>query len=1012
MKKTALIIALALVPIVASAQFSTLGEERARIKWQETSTKDYRVIYPVGLDSLGTVYAKYLQYYNVPVSLSAGFRPNEMYRRRMPVILHPYGAEANGAVVWAPRRMALFTLPDAYGYLPPVPWEKILSIHENRHVAQMQFSRDGAWGYLWWFGGEFPLLMVDALYANAGIVEGDAVVAETGLTTSGRGRTGDFLEYIRMSYKEGDWRNWYRWRYGSFKRYTPDYYKVGYMTVAGMRYTYDDPMFMDHYLHSLQKPFKGMLGLQHTVKKDSGVKFRKAWKAIAKDFADVWAAEDSLRGPIFETEQFTVETPRFYGIYRGSVAPGNGKIYAVRSSMDKAPTLVSIDRDGNENTIRPFAGESSLAFSSLTGKLYFSESIADIRYTLEGTSRIRAVDPEGGKIEDLTTEGRFFNPSVSEDGTLLAAVESPSDGSSRVVVFDLRSGKQIHSAKAPDGLRLTETAIIGYSIYMSGVCDEGTGIWKTPLSAPGALSPVIKPISVKIRTFRTSGTRLLFTADLSGINEIYSLDTVSGETLRLTTTPYGASDPVIFEGRLYFSALTPKGKLVSSSEEIAAAADFTKPHTYVIADELSRQEQFLLENADLPEPEIVKVKAHHALPTIHSWLPFAYNYDNYVVNPTKSLSERTALGLTAFYQNYTGNLYGYASVQANRDPGTERKWTGGASLMMTYAGFKPVFTGKITVGTRREAVLSEIVNQDTNATEGIDIGYTSPDEGYVNVGKVPYIGGYIGVSYPMNLSSGGWARTIVPSLRLDMSNDILSSRYIVVSKGEDRKLTPVGYGGTGLYASPSVRATLNIAAEMARSCPSARLLPELGVGGNVGASYMHGDVTASVYGNLYGYLPGILSNHGIKLSGTYRYKWFDPMIGTLVNFWSEEAVNLTPRGFTDGASAGYLLMHLPSVTLLGADYAFPLWAMDFAVFPGLYMKNLELDIFGDCLFAGDHNLYSAGADLSLRFGKLLVMQDFSIGVRVTYNGGSLYDKFLSAAYKSPVHVKLISSLSF
>ena len=65
-------------------------------------------------------------------------------------------------------------------------------------------------------------------------MEGDAVAAETALTSSGRGRSADFLEYFRVCFENGDLRDFDRWRFGSQKYYAPDYYKIGYLTVAGM----------------------------------------------------------------------------------------------------------------------------------------------------------------------------------------------------------------------------------------------------------------------------------------------------------------------------------------------------------------------------------------------------------------------------------------------------------------------------------------------------------------------------------------------------------------------------------------------------------------------------------------------------------------------------------------------------------------------------------------------------------------------------------------------------------
>ena len=90
-----------------------------------------------------------------------------------------------------------------------------------------------------------------SLYGNQAFFEGDAVVAETALTQSGRARTADFLEYYRFALEQGDYRDYYKWYYGSIKNYTPTYYTSGYMFVAGMRTLYDDPLFTQRFYSNI-----------------------------------------------------------------------------------------------------------------------------------------------------------------------------------------------------------------------------------------------------------------------------------------------------------------------------------------------------------------------------------------------------------------------------------------------------------------------------------------------------------------------------------------------------------------------------------------------------------------------------------------------------------------------------------------------------------------------------------------------------------------------------------------
>ena len=107
-----------------------------------------------------------------------------------------------------------------------------------------------------------------------------------------------------MSLDQGDRRGWYQWRYGSFNRYTPDHYAVGYLTVAGMRVFYDDPLFMKRYFQSVTTRPLRFGNLQRTMRECSGKSFRDTWNEILDRQHEIWAREDSLRAP------FTPETPR------------------------------------------------------------------------------------------------------------------------------------------------------------------------------------------------------------------------------------------------------------------------------------------------------------------------------------------------------------------------------------------------------------------------------------------------------------------------------------------------------------------------------------------------------------------------------------------------------------------------------------------------------------------------------------------------------------------------------
>lgn len=189
-------------------------------------TGHYEIIYPAGMDSLARSYAVSLERYS-------GFdNPGLLAKKKIPVILRNRTTYSNGIVVLPPLRAELYTTPDPYDALP-TPWQEHLAAHETRHVGQMLATRQAPWNIIRILAGGLVDGAVVAVRADQSMYEGDAVDAETRLTRSGRGRTADFLEYYRVSFAGGDMRDFYRWRYGSQRHYTPDYYRAGYVAMAG-----------------------------------------------------------------------------------------------------------------------------------------------------------------------------------------------------------------------------------------------------------------------------------------------------------------------------------------------------------------------------------------------------------------------------------------------------------------------------------------------------------------------------------------------------------------------------------------------------------------------------------------------------------------------------------------------------------------------------------------------------------------------------------------------------------
>ncbi|MBO4268015.1 MAG: hypothetical protein J5869_01440 [Bacteroidaceae bacterium] len=1002
------------VNLQASAQFIIMPGEKSSTLWTEITTSNYQVIYPDGYDSLGIRYATILEKYRPLVGYTAGYLPNQQFNTSLPVVLHPYTAITNGASVLAPRRIEMFTFSDPYSSLPPISWETLVSIHESRHAAQSQFAATGFWKGFRKVFGEASMLLVDNLHLNPALAEGDAVVAETALTSSGRGRTADFLSYYRMAFDNGDMRNWYRWRYGSQKYYTPDLYRVGYMTVAGTRYLYDAPMFMSDYLYKISFPFR-FNAMSSTMRKYSGKRFSNTWADITSVFASVWKADDRERGPFQEITPVVMDDAEYYPVYSGTVETAGGSLLAVRNALDKASELVEILPDGTVRTIRPFKADSKLVYSALTGCIYWSEAVPDMRWEMYQSSPVRMMRVGDKKISDLTSGGRYVNPTVSDDGRYLAAVEYLVEGGCRIVLLDLSEGREIRSITAGSRLQVNEVAFTGSDILFTGVDDDGMGLYLTDFTSVRTLE---EAVPFKVHDLISRDGVVYFTSDKNGTEEIYSYTPGNGQggvLKQLTNTRYGVSGPFFRDDRLCFIAMLPQGRVPSfSSVPFGKEVSYSDHATYPIADKLTEQESLCPDNIKrylVFSPARYSKEAHFL--NFHSWIPIYYSMDGITGSMTGFANEVASLGFKAFFQNPTSTVSGSLGISLNTDPfevnyqldDDAPEGTGYENLKLAlhgrvdYTGLFPVFSFAFDAGSRNSV----------NTVMGIDL-----DDGLDYPASVksssPFMGGSMTVSLPFNFSSSGWERYLTPFASVLASNDKLGEGYRAIRWNDKNHMyEPSKQVKDGLHSH--VRYAAGITGSIERPVPSSGVYPRLGIGG--GVQYSGNPFTRAFYASLYGYLPGMTTVQGLKLSASMQSRKASSG-NTPADVWAFESFDMAPRGLI-GSSAESILKHYYRNTYkIGFDYAMPVLPVDLSLGHYVYMRNMELIPFCDYMVAekerSDGYLYSAGADLLFRFEKFLFVNNtMKVGLRYSYNGGSL---FHDMGLEEPNSIGLVTGLTF
>lgn len=963
-----------LIPLEALGQFYTQGSDPGALKWSQIESQNYRVIYPKGLDSLAAVYARELENVRYAVSGGTGMVPNEYYKRKMPVVLHSYTANANGLVSWTPRRMELQTTPEA-NFPEATPWSMQLALHESRHVSQMQLGQTSTFKWLKYPFGQLVDGALAGAYGGPVFFEGDAVVAETALSKAGRGRAGDFLEYYRASFGQEKQRDYWQWLYGSQNHYTPDHYALGYLTIAGADYLYRTNFTGNFYNRIASHHGISFFNLQNTMKEASGKKFRESFSDIQASWQKQWKENEEARGPFISSTRLTQNGKRFVE-YNELQAEGDF-LYAVKSGLETPTVLVKIAPDGTQTKLTSFSKNAHrLCYDNSTHRIYWAELVQDPRWELRSFSNIKYID-SAGRVRTLTRNTRYYNPDVSADGTLAVAEYSP-EGECFVVLLD-SAGNILSRTKAPSGMQILEPQWVGRTLYANFLSADGIGILRVD-----GFSVVLPAQNSKIGSLHSRNGKLYFISDLNGVTELYGLDPTDGSVARLTSTRNGADNYFFRKENLVYISTEAGGKNIFSiplSSLTETKVDFSDKYMDPVAEDLSNRQNYRIINAcknvSVPKPYS---KFLHLI-NFHSWAPLYVDVDNISKISADNLWQSAGLGATAFFQNELGSASGTVSYHAQP---SSSGWRHSGHLKFTYTGLYPVIEASLDFNDSNRYYYSQKMT-----TDGSQLRKQKSMTPLLDFSTKIYI--------PFVFSSQGWSRGLIPQLSFSVSND-LYGRYTL-----DRSFLS--------YCNMS-RVTASLRFYATRKIPASCIYPRWGIGFETGFSGrpLLGNVFRSnAYAYLYGYVPGILPTHGLRLSARAAFHTNDAP-------YTQETLSTAPRGF-NSLSSSYLGAY-PFRSRFSADYAMPFASLDWSgLSPIAYLRNLELTLHADYTLYGNlsakltSNLFSVGADLSLRLGNFLWLPyDTRIGVSYNYNGGKGFQTIDKACSVGRNSVSLIFSV--
>ncbi|TCD04461.1 hypothetical protein EZ449_17650 [Pedobacter frigidisoli] len=530
---------LSFVSLSVFGQIFSTTQNPLSVKWNYIQSAGFKIIYPQELEKEAQRMANTLPFIYPKIGL--GLRQQNT---SIPLLLQNRGTLANGFVQLAPKKSEFYATPPQY--FDSQDWLNNLAVHELRHIAQFD-KLTGTQAH------PFPELLYFA-YFGAGIptwfFEGDAVVNETALTESGRGRQPNWIMPFRTSILEGKKFSYSKAYFGSNKDVTPGYYQTGYLMVANMKEKYGQ-FISDSLLGDIRKRPVRLYPFSQSLKKFTRENTKKYFLSTQEKLAEKWKAQ----GAKIQTENYESLNKKtsLATNYFLPVRLNKNQILALKESKQDARYFVIINNDKSERKLFGVGYQEQPWFSYKNDVLVWDEIRYDPRYKQRSYSVICSYNLKTKKFKKLSSQSRLFSPSLADDGKKIVAVKVELNNQFNLVEIDASSGMILKTYPNPENEILQTPSFdkTGNRIAYIGVSEKGKNLWlmegdkKTRLIS-NSRQQLSRPIFL--------GDKIVINAHFNGIDNIYSIDITSKKISALSSSKYGAFNPTETEdGKIIFN---------------------------------------------------------------------------------------------------------------------------------------------------------------------------------------------------------------------------------------------------------------------------------------------------------------------------------------------------------------------------------------------------------------------------------------------------------------------------
>ncbi|MEI6087011.1 MAG: hypothetical protein WCR66_05455 [Bacteroidota bacterium] len=592
------------------------GGNPAKQKWLQYDTDSVRVIFPHGMEDAAMRIVKNSSKIQQDDKSSLGSR-----QRKISVVLQNGRPESNAYVGLAPWRSEFYTIaPQDPFEMGAVNWIDNLTIHEFRHVQQYSNFNKGLSNFAYIILGEQGLALANSAAIPDWFFEGDAVYNETKFSPQGRGKLALFISSYKSLYLSEKHYTYMQMRNGSFRKYTPNHYELGYLLVTYGRKKYGDAIWSKICADAVR--FKPLIyPFQNAVKKYTGVNFQQFVHDALNYYQTSW--KDDITEKI---DWVTNTTQHDVVDYRYPYETKDGSIIVLRKSLKDIPGFYLINHDGTEHRVASRSIAIDDYYSYKNDKIIYASYQPDIRWGNRAYNAIKLLDLTNAEEKTILSHTKYYSPDISKDGEHLLAIElDPIKGSS-LMLLD-QDGKLLNKIhKAGWVFASPKFSANDQSLYVTARNDLGEmSLLKKSFNKNDSLETILPFENRLIGYLNVQGDTLIYTLSNKGRDEMWAtiLNNEKPESFRLATYPTGLYQGFVnADGKLISSAFSAEGYRLAAfkplwepKQSAATLTDISTPELY------NHKEEGLFTEIKGDNLLTKKYPSTKGLIRFHSWRP-------------------------------------------------------------------------------------------------------------------------------------------------------------------------------------------------------------------------------------------------------------------------------------------------------------------------------------------------------------------------------------------------------